>query len=357
MNKTENFKFLEPIQRGKKGLWCQRLAYKDKHGKWKQTSKSGFARKRDITTAVKNEMLKELSGLLSLDNSMDSITLKNFSELVIADKKNEYALNTIITYRNAINRLPTLKDMPIKEITYAHCIKEFATLEQAKGNTVFSTVTVLKSFFKQAMLYKVIPSNPLANYSYKPGHKGVSRLRIFTEEEMNTLLDYYKGKDLQTWIQLCFLRYCGLRLGEMSAIRWCSIQGNMLTVDRQYSNISGKFAFRKLKTKNSYRTIPIPDTLLNAIQIYKKRYPPFISTARVVQRNIALNISIKKIYPCHSPHDFRHTYATNLLARGVNLRTVASLLGDTITTVEKTYIHYSEEMRKNAVIKLNEIFG
>lgn len=63
------------------------------------------------------------------------------------------------------------------------------------------------------MLYKVIPSNPLANYSYKPGHKGVSRLRVFTEEEMDTLLDYYKGKDLQAWIQLCFLRYCGLRLG------------------------------------------------------------------------------------------------------------------------------------------------
>ncbi|MUP48950.1 hypothetical protein C3L57_07065 [Veillonellaceae bacterium M2-8] len=357
MNKTENFKFLEPIQRGKKGLWCQRLAYKDKYGKWKQTSKSGFAHKRDITTAVKNEMLKELSSLLSLDNSMDSITLKDFSELVIADKKNEYALNTILAYRHAINRLPTLGNMPIKEITYAHCIKELATLEQAKENTVSSTVTVLKTFFKQAMLYKVIPSNPLADYSYKMSQKENSRLRIFTEEEMNTLLDFYKGKDPQTWIQLCFLRYCGLRLNEMNGLRWCSIQGNMLTVDRQYSNIDGKFAFRKLKTKNSYRTIPMPNTLVNAIHVYKKKYPPFISTARIVQRNIALNASIKKIYPCHSPHDFRHTYATNLLARGVDLRTVASLLGDTITTVEKTYIHYSEEMRKNAVIKLNEIFG
>lgn len=131
----------------------------------------------------------------------------------------------------------------------------------------------------------------------------------------------------------------------------------MLTVDRQYSNVGGKFAFRKLKTKNSYRTIPIPDTLLNAIQIYKKKYPPFISTARIVQRNIPLNCKIKKICPLHSPHDFRHTYATNLLARGIDLRTVASLLGDTITTIEKVYIHYSDEMRKNAVIKLNEIFG
>lgn len=38
-------------------------------------------------TAVKNEMLKELSSVLSLNNSMNSITLKEFAELVIADKK------------------------------------------------------------------------------------------------------------------------------------------------------------------------------------------------------------------------------------------------------------------------------
>lgn len=63
---------------------------------------------------------------------------------------------------------------------------------------------------------------------------------------------------------------------------------------------------------------------------------------------------IKKFYPYHIPHDFRHTYVTNLLTREVDLRTVAILLEDTITTVEKMYIQYSEEMRKNAVIKLNE---
>lgn len=32
-------------------------------------------------------MLKELSGVLSLNNSMNNITLKGFAELVIADKK------------------------------------------------------------------------------------------------------------------------------------------------------------------------------------------------------------------------------------------------------------------------------
>lgn len=66
---------------------------------------------------------------------------------------------------------------------------------------------------------------------------------------------------------------------------------------------------------------------------------------------------IKKFYPYHIPHDFRHTYVTNLLTREVDLKTIASLLEDTIATVEKMYIHYSEEIRKNSVIKLNAIWG
>lgn len=48
MDKAENFRFLEPVQQGKKKLWYQQLAYKDNNGKWKQTSRSRFAHKRDI---------------------------------------------------------------------------------------------------------------------------------------------------------------------------------------------------------------------------------------------------------------------------------------------------------------------
>ena len=54
---------------------------------------------------------------------------------------------------------------------------------------------------------------------------------------------------------------------------------------------------------------------------------------------------------------FRHTYATTLLGNNVDIQTVASLLGDNINTVIKTYIHYSDEMRKNAADNVANIFG
>nr|WP_269148071.1 tyrosine-type recombinase/integrase [Megasphaera stantonii] len=55
-------------------------------------------------------------------------------------------------------------------------------------------------------------------------------------------------------------------------------------------------------------------------------------------------------------HVLRHTYATTLLARGVDIKTVAALLGDTVETVIKKYVHYSEEMRRNAAQNIQNIF-
>ena len=47
-------------------------------------------------------------------------------------------------------------------------------------------------------------------------------------------------------------------------------------------------------------------------------------------------------------HALRHTYATTLIAHGVDIKTVASLLGDRMETAMNTYVHFTDEMRKSA---------
>ena len=49
------------------------------------------------------------------------------------------------------------------------------------------------------------------------------------------------------------------------------------------------------------------------------------------------------------PHILRHTRATHLLQDGVAIYDVAKLLGDTITTVEKTYGHHSSDYLANSL--------
>jgi site-specific recombinase XerD len=53
-----------------------------------------------------------------------------------------------------------------------------------------------------------------------------------------------------------------------------------------------------------------------------------------------------------TPHTTRHTFATTLLDKGVDLRTVQELLGHShIRTTEK-YLHTSDEKKIDAVSRL-----
>ncbi len=75
------------------------------------------------------------------------------------------------------------------------------------------------------------------------------------------------------------------------------------------------------------------------------------------QRSNYLNYVLQRILPDHTMHDFRHTYATRLLSSGMDIKTVANLLGDTVATVERVYIHYTDEIRAKAAEDINRIFS
>jgi site-specific recombinase XerD len=53
-------------------------------------------------------------------------------------------------------------------------------------------------------------------------------------------------------------------------------------------------------------------------------------------------------------HDLRHSFASNLVMKGVSLKAVAELLGHTSLKMVNVYLHLSEEYKKSAVELLDE---
>lgn len=115
---------------------------------------------------------------------------------------------------------------------------------------------------------------------------------------------------------------------------------------------------KRMKTSNSRRTVPIPPTLRRALMEYRNLRVLYCHGRLTrYQRSNYLNYVLQRILPDHTMHDFRHTYATRLLSSGMDIKTVTSLLGDTVATVERVYIHYTDEMRAKAAEDINRIFG
>jgi integrase len=60
--------------------------------------------------------------------------------------------------------------------------------------------------------------------------------------------------------------------------------------------------------------------------------------------------------PYITPHGLRHTCATMLVAHGRPIKTIAEMLGDDPTTIEKTYAHNTPAMRAEMLQTIERVY-
>lgn len=333
------------------------VSYKDGL-KWRQKSKQGFPTQREAKLygqQIVEELKKTVTN--SLDDSLKNITFIELCELYMREKTS-ISENTKLVYHYIIKNLSVLHQKRVRDISHQVIFKTLSDIKFA-NRTKNMYITFLKSVFNFAIKpYQIIQFNPVSEIK-RFTTKTYKSLTTFTMDEMDLLLKtYIDNKNLYTL--LCIARYTGARYGEILALTWFDIDlaCNTIRINKQLSRTSNNvYGIKEPKTRNSIRTLPIPPILSNILSEYKSTS----NTERLFNVNTSstgnINCVIKSVVPNKSIHAFRHTYATTLLANGVDIKTVASLLGDNINTVMNVYVHYSDEMRKNAAQDISKIFG
>ena len=336
--------------------WQVIVSYKDRYGKWRQKSKQGFATKRqakDYGDVIVKDIKENL--LLTNNEELANITFIEFTRLYFEDMKDKLRTNTLLSYQNAIKHLRPIHNVKMVDITPTiihSMVQEMPLPTPSKHYPVRCLKTILSHAISH---YDLLPRNPVISpIPYKPKR---NRKRIVTTEEIESYLN--NSDPLSRYhVAIKILYYTGIRIGELLGLTWNDVDLDNMTIsiNKQWVRIgsNNKSDFGPLKTKNSKRVLPIPLTLVNTLKNYKychtnnKVIP--MNSSSILYNHISTHINN------HSPHDFRHTYATKLLSSGVDIKTVASLLGDTVNTVINTYIHYSDEMRENARAEIQRIF-
>ncbi len=129
-----------------------------------------------------------------------------------------------------------------------------------------------------------------------------------------------------------FLLFSGMRVGEAIALRWSAIDYKNKIIKIRYTDYRG--TEQDTKTVNSCRDIPLTADLYNILQDNFKIGSVYCFTNTMGNKinyrslldswhRFILNIGVT---PC-GLHALRHTYATNALKAGVNIKVLSEILG------------------------------
>jgi integrase len=198
-------------------------------------------------------------------------------------------------------------------------------------------LAVLKRIYNLAIKWDLTEKNPVKFVEFLKEPEG--RLRFLSKQDQTALLDRCKG-DLYD-IVLIALR-TGMRRGEVLNLRKAD-----LDFERELIFVS--------KTKTG-RTLQLP--MLKEVKlllekrvlglngqdpIFRNRLGGRLKTCGGSFNNALRLAGIKDFHF----HDLRHTYATDLISAGVEIFTVAKLLGHTDPKITaRVYAHLSPEYRK-----------
>jgi integrase/recombinase XerD len=183
--------------------------------------------------------------------------------------------------------------------------------------------------------------------------------RALSAGEMTTLIEACER--LRDRFLLSLLRGTGLRIGEALGLRHEDVDAlRGVVVVRQRLNVN------RARAKTFSREVPVDPALVRLYSDYlHEEYGPldcdyvfvnlwaepvgrpmsYPSVDRLVQR-LRTRTGIE-----FTPHQFRHSYATDLLRRGVAVEVVQHLLGHaSITTTVDTYSHLGMEDARRALV-------
>ncbi|MEJ7790987.1 MAG: tyrosine-type recombinase/integrase [Gaiellaceae bacterium] len=214
-------------------------------------------------------------------------------------------------------------------------------------STIRNALMPLRVIFRRALEDGDVAINPCTHLRL-PAVRG-RRERIAAPDEAQRLLAALPERDRPIWATAL---YSGLRRGELMALRWEEIDlaAGMIRVERSYDD-KGHVEIEP-KSRAGRRTVPIVEALRDILVDHKAR----------LGRDEGLVFGSTKETPFHPSnlwrraqtawkraelepiglHEARHTFASVLIAAGVNAKAITTYMGH--ASIQTTYDLYGKLM-------------
>lgn len=282
-----------------------------------------------------------------ISNITDGST-KDFLEYLKYERR--VSVNTVDSYGE---NLLLLKNYTNKDLISLkkEDIKDFLDNVEATARTKAHYLTVFNSFYKYLVFMDKIKSNPCDGIKAPKLEKKLPT--YLTNEEIAKLFNIRLTKpvDYRNKAILEVMYATGARISEV-----INLEVNQIDFEECIIRVVGK--------GKKERIIPLDDVAIEALDNYINNYRPFLiknETCNYVFLNkngekisrqmifkILKNLANKAgIIKEISPHTLRHSFASNLLNNGADIRVIQELLGHENLETTEIYSHLQNKKIKD----------
>jgi len=263
---------------------------------------------------------------------------------------------------------PTFGSRPIAGIRPSE-VQAWATGLPVAASTTRTVFNTFKAVFKAAVRDRVIAHNPCDGVALPT----VPRRKIepLSVEQVETIIgsapDEYRAL-------LVLAAGTGLRSGEIFGlqVRHVDFLRRLLTVEQQVQQLGGHSVYVcPPKTASSYRTIPLPQVVVEALAAHLRAYPAgtddFIFTAPGGGPVVRTSFMHSTWTPAARAaglakgtglHSMRHFYASALIRGGLSVRVVSERLGHANAAMTlNVYAHLWPDDEDRTRQALDELLG
>jgi len=286
-----------------------------------------------------------------------SATITSFLMHVTVEKG--LSANTSSAYRRDLGKFQVFAEkrkLALEDVSRDDLVDFLASLYRQKleSRTVARNLVTLRNFFRFAQVQELIAADPSINLESPKIRRSLpGYLRL---EEIERLLNQPDSKTslgLRDRAMLEVLYSTGLRVSELIALRASDLDSKTGCV-------------RCIGKGDKERIVPVGRKALSMVDKYlREARPELLRQAKkanspalfINRRGAALSrVGVWKILSAYgrraglrvalTPHMLRHSFATHLLERGADLRSVQLMLGHADISTTQIYTHVVEERLK-----------
>ncbi len=347
LSKT-NYENLAKALKGKAELKVDELRKYLVEKKKGKTAQYSFTDKKIMLPKVK-ERIDKSTPILHQLSSENLYALQQFRRQLVLKA---YSPSTIRTYTNEfIQYLSLLKSRPAKDMSVSrvkdylqYCFEKLHLSE----NTLHSRINALKFYYEQTLgrekFFWEIP---------RPKKPEILP-KVISKERIADLINSIENLKHKTIIMLTYA--CGLRVSEVVSLKLKDIDGQRKTI-----------FIRKAKGKKD-RVVSLNPNMLIMLREYYKQYQPkdylFEGQAEnehLSERSMQLVMQRAKrkagIQQDGSMHMLRHSFATHLLDKGIDVVFIQKLLGHNNIKTTLRYLHVTNKDLVHILSPLEDIEG